>query len=312
MKKFYLFLPLAIAILIGAVFWVNEKGQELSQPVNFIEATQPVIMKNPELSKTPEEIAIVTEEATEDETLPTKHLNSLAFTSQAPYAKWDNLHDEACEEASIIMAHNYLIETEKIEIHDAENEIQKMVTFQKTYFGSHKDLTAKEMIELAQEFYSEEYQLIEFNAPAEISETPAIISENIVETEAESVPASEVEIPDKEASQIEINWEENIEYMKKELSEGSIFIIPAAGRELNNPYFRIPGPLYHALVIVGYDDNKQEFITHDPGTRRGENYRYSYKILWNAIRDFPGKKADILKGTKTVILVEKNSDLNQN
>ena len=76
---------------------------------------------------------------------------------------------------------------------------------------------------------------------------------------------------------------------------------------MENPYFRVPGPLYHALVIVGYDDAKKEFITHDPGTRRGENYHYSQEIIWNAAHDFPGKKSDILEGAKNIILVKKES-----
>ena len=302
MKKSYIFLPLALAVLILTVAWVNRKRQELSQPINLVETNQPVIMDNPELSKSPEKLAVTTEPA-ENDILPIRHLNTLVFTSQAPYAKWDKLHDEACEEASLIMAHYFLLNQIEIKMREAENEIQKMVTFQKSYFGSHKDLTAEEMIELAREFYSEDYQLIEFEQEKnhdEIEEITEIKSEGkiIASVEAEKTPNTEV-------LQAKVNWEEKIEYIKEELSKDNIFIIPVAGRELDNPYFRIPGPFYHVLVIIGYDDNKKEFITHDPGTRRGEEFHYSYEILWNAIHDFPGKKADILEGAKNIILVKK-------
>jgi len=300
MKKSLIFFPILTAILILAVFLVNKKNEELSQPVNFLKATQPIIMENPELQKTPEEVAIITEKALESVTLPDKHSNTVAFTSQAPYAKWDDLHDEACEEASIIMAHNYLIETDKIEIRTAEDEIQKMVTFQKEYFGFHKDLTAEEMIELANKFYKEEYQLIDLSSEESTPENKKIT------TSEESVPKTEEILATEETTQISIN-EEKIEYIKKELSNGNIFIIPAAGQKLENPYFRIPGPLYHALIIIGYDDSKKEFITHDPGTRRGENYHYSQEVIWNAIHDFPSKRTNILQGAKNIILVKKES-----
>lgn len=285
MKKIYWFIAILIVFSILIFFGFNKIKDKFWPEKVEVNQDVPVIMDNPELTKSPEEIAVITEEVLEDEIIPTRHLNKVVFTSQAPYAKWDDLHDEACEEASLIMAHNYLVGTEKLEIKTAEEEIQKMVTFQENYFGSHKDLDTEESIELAEKFYNEKYQLIELEPKENSAEKDAVgISEN------DSEPT--------------IN-QEKIDYLKKELSKGNLFIIPAAGQELGNPYFREPGPLYHMLVITGYDDDKKEFITNDPGTRRGEDYRYSYEILWNAIHDFPGKKTDILTGAKNVILVEK-------
>ena len=74
------------------------------------------------------------------------------------------------------------------------------------------------------------------------------------------------------------------------LSEGNLVIIPAAGRELGNPYFHQPGPIYHMLVIRGYEAG--EFITNDPGTKRGEAYRYPFATLMNAIHDWDHQRAD--------------------
>ncbi|MCK5081231.1 MAG: hypothetical protein KAQ63_03635 [Candidatus Moranbacteria bacterium] len=317
MKKSFIFFPIAIAILILAVFLVNKKGEELSQPVNFIEATQPVVMDNPELNESPKKTATITDQALGDEAPPPKHTNVVPFTSQAPYAKWDRLHDEACEEASIIMAHYYLTNQTELGMKEAEAEIQKMVTFQKSYFGSHKNLTAKEMIELTKEFYQEEYYLVQLIEPK-----PEILVETKIGKEATPNPELTKESfeniknsDEKEknpAEKMDLIFQEKIKYMVKQLSEGSIFIIPAAGQVLENPYFRNDGPLYHALVVVGYDNKKEEFIVNDPGTRRGEGFRYSYENLWESIRDFTGRKADILEGEKNVILVKKNSDQNQN
>jgi len=70
----------------------------------------------------------------------------------------------------------------------------------------------------------------------------------------------------------------------QELEKGHIVLAPMDGQALKNPYFTAPGPERHMILIKGYDYQTAEFITHDPGTRRGENYRYSGKVLFDAIR----------------------------
>lgn len=88
--------------------------------------------------------------------------------------------------------------------------------------------------------------------------------------------------------------------VKKVLSEGKAVIVPVAGRELNNPYFTPPGPLYHMLVIKGYTKDGK-FITNDPGTRRGADFIYSPEVLFNAIHDWNG--GDVKNGAKVIIVV---------
>lgn len=101
--------------------------------------------------------------------------------------------------------------------------------------------------------------------------------------------------------QAEARYDITIEDLKKELAAGNPVIIPAAGRLLGNPYFSGPGPLYHVLVLIGY--NSKGFIANDPGTRRGEKYFYSYNILYNSIHDFPGSKEKILQGRKAMVVI---------
>lgn len=81
-----------------------------------------------------------------------------------------------------------------------------------------------------------------------------------------------------------------IDKIKAEINAGHPVIIPAAGRELGNPNFRSPGPLYHMLVIKGYLPGK--FITNDPGTRNGADYVYSETVLMAAIHDWTGSAPD--------------------
>lgn len=71
--------------------------------------------------------------------------------------------------------------------------------------------------------------------------------------------------------------------IKKYISSGLPVLAPSAGRKLGNPNFRGAGPEYHMLVIIGYDDSQGIFITHDPGTRKGEKYIYKYQIVLDAI-----------------------------
>lgn len=85
---------------------------------------------------------------------------------------------------------------------------------------------------------------------------------------------------------IELVYDISIEDIKNQLKKGSIVIVPINGQELHNPYYTQPGPLRHKVVIVGYDPDSRKFITNDPGTRLGKQYRYSEQVLINAIHDY--------------------------
>ena len=215
--------------------------------------------------------------------LPKKIENKVPFLVQSPFAKWDELHEEACEEASLIMLKYYndsLINgvdspanegkfalNKKIIGKDsfvilkerAEDEIQKLVKYQIKKYGDFHDTDAKTTKEIGEEYFKLDNLKV---------------------------------IKDFQAVDL-----------KKELAQGNIILIPTAGREIKNPYFSGAGPLYHNLVITGYNDAKNTFITNDPGTRRGENYEYKQQLLYNAIHDFPGDKNKILEGKKRAVVL---------
>ncbi|MDA3814887.1 MAG: hypothetical protein PF549_00795 [Patescibacteria group bacterium] len=184
--------------------------------------------------------------------------NQTPFISQAPFGVWDELHDEACEEASIIIANGFLNNVKEISNQKAEKEILALVDWQMKEYGEHKDLILKEIQSMALGFYDNEFE----------------ISDDI-----------------------------NEDAFKKILANDKIIIAPVAGREIGNPFFTPPGPLYHVLVIIGYDEEAGEFITNDPGTKRGAGFRYSYEILLESIHDFPGKKEEILEGKARVLIL---------
>lgn len=99
----------------------------------------------------------------------------------------------------------------------------------------------------------------------------------------------------------EVKYDISLDDIKKELVSGNPVIVPAAGRMLKNPYFKTPGPLYHMLVIKGY--NESEFIVSDPGTRRGANFKYSYQILEKAIHDW--NNGDVKNGKPVMISIRR-------
>ena len=191
-------------------------------------------------------------------------IKNVPFISQAPKKIWDDLHREACEEATLIIAKNYLDNNRASEINAqaGDKEIKKMVAWQEENWGGHFDLSLKKVKEMAEKIYG-------------------------IKSEVADI--------------------ENSDDIKKIVSAGKLVIAPTAGRELKNPYFQNPGPIYHMVVIFGYDKNN--FITHDVGTRRGANYQYDQKILLNAIHNLPREiviKEELLANSKLIFSSKKS------
>ncbi len=84
-----------------------------------------------------------------------------------------------------------------------------------------------------------------------------------------------------------LDTEVRVETIKARLADGNVLIVAVDGDILDNPNYQIPAPANHKIVITGYDETTKEFITNDPGTSRGEGYRYKYDQLLEAITDYP-------------------------
>jgi hypothetical protein len=91
-----------------------------------------------------------------------------------------------------------------------------------------------------------------------------------------------------------------IEDMKRELAKGNIIVAPFAGKMLGNPFYSGEGPYYHVMVIKGYD--QKNFIVNDVGTRRGEDFLYSYETIMKSMHDY--LPWGIETGPRKVIVVE--------
>src|SRR4030042_1452580 len=71
----------------------------------------------------------------------------LNSSDTAPQGGWDVRHEEACEEASLIMIHAYLAKKE-LTRDKAEKEIQAMIDFEIKTYGDYKDTNVEQNIKL--------------------------------------------------------------------------------------------------------------------------------------------------------------------
>ena len=107
---------------------------------------------------------------------------------------------------------------------------------------------------------------------------------------------------------VQVRYDIGVEDIKKELASGNVVLVPVNGRLLKNPNFTRPGPLQHMLLIRGYNDDTKEFITNDPGTRKGKGYRYPYEVMLKAIRDYPtGNHEEVKEVRRAMIVVSRSS-----
>ena len=106
---------------------------------------------------------------------------------------------------------------------------------------------------------------------------------------------------------VHTEYDVTAEDLIRELQKGNILGVPVAGRALKNPFFTLPGPLNHMVLVIGYDEASREFIVHDPGTKQGENFRYDRLVLENAMRDYPtGAYGTAENPRKVMMVIEKS------
>lgn len=185
--------------------------------------------------------------------LPKAIALSVPFLVQAPHANWDALHEDACEEASLIMVKHYL-EGTSIDLDAGDQEIQNLIqTETAADYGA--SVTAEELATIA----------------------------TMVGLKGTVAPLA------------------TADDLKRQLAAGRPVILPLAGQQLSQPHFTPPGPVYHMLVVTGYDADG--FITNDPGVSQGKGYRYSFQNLIDSAHDWDAQ--DINAGAKVYLTVSR-------
>lgn len=96
------------------------------------------------------------------------------------------------------------------------------------------------------------------------------------------------------------------EQLKSFVAQGFPVVAPMSGQDLGNPFFTGDGPVFHALVIRGYEEDG--FITNDVGTQHGENFFYEENLFMNAIFDWDDSmvktRESMRTGLKRVLVVK--------
>ena len=100
-----------------------------------------------------------------------------------------------------------------------------------------------------------------------------------------------------------IVYDPTVDDLKEELAENRPIIVPVYAPELGN----IPGVDYHVLVLVGYDDETQEFIVNDPAKTDGQGVHYAYDVFMEAIHDLNSEDYDA--GKKAVLFTKETWSL---
>lgn len=84
--------------------------------------------------------------------LPSEVNLKIPFSQQAPFSNWGLPFKEACEEASLIMAHRFLT-GEPLDEKIMREEILKLVEWEKKEFGYFEDTTAEEMAKTLRKYF---------------------------------------------------------------------------------------------------------------------------------------------------------------
>lgn len=148
---------LAILILIfgSVVGWGFVNRVEMKQ--TFLDWREkrdlpPAVSSSPSLTQQDKKITSDKQSAGGD-SLPFEINIAAPFISQAPYAVWDKLHDEACEEASLIMFEAFNRGVKSIGKEEAELAIQNLVKWEKETFGYFEDTSAEQNIRILKEYF---------------------------------------------------------------------------------------------------------------------------------------------------------------
>lgn len=246
-SKFTIFLIVAAAIFAAAAYY-------------YINSKTPKV-----LNSNQQQVSLTSGGGVSNSPQPTSSQPSvlnlpIPFTSQAPTADWDLVHNEDCEEAVSVMANAYLTGNTAVVLPAAqvETEMSNLNNWEDAHFGYHLDTTAAETAQMISAVYG-------LKATVQNGYT--------------------------------------LQDIKDQLNLHHVVILPEDGQLLGNPNYKTPGPIYHMLVIRGY--TQSGLITNDSGTRRGQNYPYTFQTLYNAGADWDHSTNTIDPSKKMMIIVSK-------
>lgn len=148
-KKLLILVGFLIIVLVGGYFINQRYYKNTASKIAFSPSLNISPSPTPNPTPTP-----TSESKPSPSAIPSSYLiQNFPFQPQAPFANWDQLHDEACEEAAVILVQWWNEDKSTISAQTMDDEILKMVDWEIKNWGSHKDLTVKETAQMAKEFY---------------------------------------------------------------------------------------------------------------------------------------------------------------
>lgn len=94
--------------------------------------------------------------------LPAEINLDVPFSSQAPFTNWDYPYKEACEEMSAILIH-YFLEGKNITPLIADNEILKLVEWEKKRFGTYQDTDSAQTATILREYFGHPNVVVKYD-----------------------------------------------------------------------------------------------------------------------------------------------------
>lgn len=159
MKK--IIIAIILVVIVGMVFmnrvkirwWIEDM---LSEPVPKAKTSQEFDYA----SNSGGNVLPTTLSMTEENGLPYEFNLDVPFTSQAPHKEWDEVHEEACEEASVLMVRYFYNDDSFSGPDEADEEILKFIDFEKSFLGFFESTTAEELARVVEKYWGYDVDLV--------------------------------------------------------------------------------------------------------------------------------------------------------
>lgn len=109
----------------------------------------------------PPVIPIAVDKSEVPELIPEQLNLFVPFVSQAPLGVWDAVHEETCEEASLVMLQAYLTDERSVSPQDAETQLLDLVAEEMRVFGYFESTPAEKVVELMKVHYGYDRLVVE-------------------------------------------------------------------------------------------------------------------------------------------------------
>lgn len=279
-SKYYRGFLLAVfgVLLAAALFSFSEKlglGNEITSPVvqvRYINEPAPTVSPSPTTRPSPVKSATPSAAPAKKPSV----IIDVPFLVQAPFANWDALHEDACEEASLINVKYFLDKKPAIDKTIGEKEIQDMVAFENRN-GYGPSVTLQELNTIAKDYYGLKNGRVVTNATIEDIKNELRNGKPVI------VGAAGKVLPNP--------------FFKNNGPNYHMLVIKGYDDSGLVPL--------NKCKRIDADSCKQTpgiFITNDVGVSQGKDFLYTYDGLLKAIHDWDPK--NILNGQKAYFIFD--------